>query len=415
MNLYYGWRIVIITIFVYVLVYGSVLACFSLYVVPVSAEFGLSRAQMNFAYVIINLGSAIWAPFIGRSLDRYPLKLVLGISALLLSLAFITLALSKWIWLSLIALALGISIGLDGTAILTMSVLVARWFRAQRTRAMTLSVTGQALGNVLVPLPMIWLIDSFGWRSALAVTGGVLTVTLTLIAIFIRERPHPDELEPTLDTGPVVAQENLDSSESRPANVADLLRLPHFWLIAVGMAMTFAISSSFSISLVPLGLGYGLSTTRAAVMVSLFAAAAIAAKLLLAIFADKISRLTLIMSLLMVGVPLWGGFLLVSGQLQLFVFVALLGLSVGGFSALYPVLQVDIFGLPSYGTVRGLMIPIQSAFVGIGAIGVGKIYDIIGNYDLMFIAFAIVQVAVIFILFLARRFHAKACAGEIRQ
>ena len=399
MRSYYGWRIVILAAVIYILVFGSTVSSFSLYVVPVSAEFGLSRAEMNGAFVLINVGSAIWAPFIGRALDRFPLKQILGVSALLIGAGFITLSLSHWIWLSMMALAIGIAIGLDGAAMLTMTVLVARWFKVHRARAMTLAVTGQAMGKVIVPVPTVLLMEAFGWRTALFVTGLVLIIFLMLVAILVRERPRPGELEPGA----------MDESADRAAAVAELpasvgyfLKMPQFWLIAVGIALTFGISATFAISVVPLGLDYGLTMTQGAFMASAYAGAAVAAKLLLAVFADRIDRFNLIIGLLMVGIPLSAAFLLIHGPVQLFTFVTLLGLSVGGFAALFPVLQADVFGLASYGTLRGLMIPIQSAFVALGAVGAGEIHDIWGNYDMMFVAFAVVQAVVVVMLSAAR-------------
>lgn len=399
MRLYYGWRIVILAAVIYILVFGSTVSSFSLYVVPVSTEFGLSRAEMNGAFVLINVGSAIWAPFIGRALDRFPLKLILGVSALLIGAGFITLSLSHWIWLSMIALAIGIAIGLDGAAMLTMTVLVTRWFKVHRARAMTLAVTGQAMGKVIVPVPTVLLMEAFGWRTALFVTGLVLIIFLMLVAILVSERPRPGELEPgttdeSADQAAAVAEP--------PASVGYFLKMRQFWLIAVGIALTFGISATFAISVVPLGLDYGLTMTQGAFMASAYAGAAVAAKLLLAVFADRIDRFNLIIGLLMIGIPLSAAFLLIHGPVQLFIFVTLLGLSVGGFAALFPVLQADVFGLASYGTLRGLMIPIQSAFVALGAVGAGEIHDIWGNYDMMFVAFAVVQAVVVVMLSAAR-------------
>ena len=406
MHFYYGWRIVIVSALIYILVFGATVASFSLYVVPVSADFGLSRAEMNIAFVLINVGSAIWAPFIGRSLDRFSVKLVIGLSALLIGIGFITLSLSHWLWLNVLALAIGIAAGLDGAAMLTMSVLVARWFRVRRTRAMTLSVTGQALGKVFVPLPTALLIEAFGWRVALFVTGLVLVVFLLLVAIAIRERPEADELEPAIDASPASGVDT--TAPEQPADVWDLLRLPHFWLISISIALTFGISSSFGISIVPLGLGFGLTMTQGAMMASAYASAAVAVKLFLAIFADKISRFTLIIGLLLLGIPLSLAFLLIHGPIQLIVFVVLLGLSVGGFAALFPVLQVDVYGLASYGTVRGLMIPIQSAFVALGALGAGRVYDLTGGYKMMFVAFAVIQAIAVAMLYAARSLQVRA-------
>lgn len=401
MQIYYGWRVVLLSIVIYVLVFGSTVSSFSLYVVPVSSELGLTRAEMNTAFVLINVGSAMWAPFIGRALDRYSLRLILAVSGLLMSLGFVALALSHAIWLSVLALAIGVAIGLDGAAMLTMTVLVARWFKIQRARAMTISVMGQALGKVIMPVPTALLIEAYGWRTTLVVIAIVIFAVLLLAAIFVRDRPSADELEPGAST--FVAPPAVDGkSDETLASVPHLLGLQQFWLIAVGIALTFTISGTLAISMVPLGLDYGLTMTQGALMASSYAGAALAAKFVLAVFADKMDRFSLVVGLLLVGVPLFAAFFLVQGAMQLFAYIVILGFSVGGFAALYPVLQADVFGIVSYGTVRGLMIPIQSICVALGAFGAGWIHDMTGTYDALFVAFAVAQAVVAIMIHCAR-------------
>ena len=402
--MYYGWRVVVLSIVIYILVFGSTVSSFSLYVVPVSAEFGLSRAEMNAAFVLINAGSAIWAPLIGRALDRFSLRLILALSAVLMSVGFVMLSLSHAIWLSALALITGIAIGLDGAAMLTMTVLVARWFKVRRARAMTISVTGQALGKVLVPVPTALLIENYGWRTTLIVVGVLLVTVLSLIAAFVRDRPGASETEPGGGGGGSASREVTDAlaDAGGPAGIWHLLRMPRFWLIAVSIAMTFAISGTLAISMVPLALDYGLTMTQGALMASAYASAAVATKLLLAVFADRINRFALVVALLLVGVPLFATFLLIQGQVQLVLLVILLGLSVGGFAALFPVLQADVYGLAAYGTVRGLMTPIQAAFIALGAFAAGWIHDLTGSYHMMFVVFAVSQTMAAAMLHLAR-------------
>ena len=401
MQLYHGWRIVLLSVVIYIVVFGSTVSSFSLYVVPVSTELGLTRAEMNTAFVLINAGSAVWAPFIGRALDRYSLRLILAGSGILMALGFVTLSLSHSLWLSAIALAVGIAIGLDGAAMLTMTVLVARWFKVQRARAMTISVMGQALGKVIVPVPTALLIEHFGWRATLMVIAIVMLAVLLLAAIFVRERPAAGEYEPGAGAADTVNLTTEEPSE-KLASVPYFLVMPRFWLIALVIALTFTISGTLAISMVPLGLDYGLTMTQGAMMASCYAGAALAAKFVLAVFADKIDRFSLTIGLLLAGVPLFAAIFLVHGPLQLFGYIVVVGFSVGGFAALYPVLQADVFGMGSYGTVRGLMIPIQSICVALGAFGAGWIHDLTGTYDVLFAVFAAVQAVVAAMIFFAR-------------
>lgn len=69
-GLYYGWTIVGVSMLIGGLVVGLTFSAFGLFVTPVSEEFGLSRADMNTALIIRNIGSAAMAPLIGRLVDK---------------------------------------------------------------------------------------------------------------------------------------------------------------------------------------------------------------------------------------------------------------------------------------------------------------------------------------------------------
>src|SRR5688572_27889692 len=93
---------------------GSTFASFGVFVLPVSAELMLSRADMNSALILKNLGNAIFAPIIGRLLDRVRTRLVMIVCAIIFTLSFITLGLSRSLWLSAIVMGVGIPIAYMG-------------------------------------------------------------------------------------------------------------------------------------------------------------------------------------------------------------------------------------------------------------------------------------------------------------
>lgn len=70
-RIYYGWFIVAASMLIYMLIIGSTFSVFGLFVQPVSEEFGLSRADMNTGLILLNLGNAALAPFIGQILGEF--------------------------------------------------------------------------------------------------------------------------------------------------------------------------------------------------------------------------------------------------------------------------------------------------------------------------------------------------------
>jgi len=99
-RIYYGWVIVGLAALTYMVIYGSTFAAFGLFVLPVSEDFGLSRADMNTAFVVLNVGIAVSSPLIGRLLDYFPVRRIMMICAALLGLSLATLGLSHSVRLS---------------------------------------------------------------------------------------------------------------------------------------------------------------------------------------------------------------------------------------------------------------------------------------------------------------------------
>src|SRR4051812_2974377 len=100
MKMYYGWVIVAVGMIVMALAVGASIAAFGLYVLPVSTEFGLTRAQVNTAPILLNFGMAVAGPLLGRLLDQHSARLLMVASALLFGGSLILLGLSQNVWLS---------------------------------------------------------------------------------------------------------------------------------------------------------------------------------------------------------------------------------------------------------------------------------------------------------------------------
>ena len=406
-KIYYGWFIVGAAMLVYTLVIGSTFGVFGLLVQPVSAELGLSRADMNTALILLNLGNGALAPFIGRLLDRLPARVVMSASARLIGGSLAALSISHSVLLSAAVIAVPLSAGVMGGALLTMSVLIARWFTVHRGRAMTLAVIGVSLGSVLVTPVAAWLIGTLGWRSALLILGGAVTLILLGLAMLIRERPEPGDIEsPTLAgagaPAPAPAAAQGGGTPLAPPTVGSLLRMPLFWALGLSVALGLTGPQAVGISLVPLALEKGLSMMQAASIVSIGGGTAIAGKLLLAFIADKLDRTVLLAGMFaMVAVPI--AMLLVSDGFTLLLLAsAIIGLTTGALTPIYYTLLADTFGVTAFGTVRGVMVPITASIGAVAVRFIGEVFDRTGGYAVGFAIFIGIQLLAAALLFSTR-------------
>jgi MFS family permease len=401
-RVYYGWYIVLLSIIIYMLMVGTTFSAFALFVLPVSAELNLSRADTNTALILLNLGNALLAPFVGRMLDRVPIKRAMFGGAILLGGSLVVLGLSRSLWLSALVLATTLPAGYLSAGTLAISVLIARWFTAQRGRAMALAGLGLSLGGVAVTPVVGLLIAGEGWRSALVIVGIALAGLLLAATFFIRVRPGPDEIEGGHSAAlPAPAQDGARATAS-PMRIVELLRIPQFWSIALSTSMALGVAQALSITLVPLALEGGLTMLQATSLISITGSAAIVGTLLLAVVADKVDRVSLLTVLFLIG-GLVNAFLLVNDSYPLLVgCAALLGVTLGATTPAFFALLADRFGTASFGTVRGLSIPVLAA-LGMAAIRfAGEVFDRTGGYDVMFIAFIVVQAAAGALMFATR-------------
>lgn len=391
---YYGWRIVGIALLFQLLIVGSSANAFGLFVIPVSEEFGLSRADMNTGLIISNLGGAAIAPFLGRLIDNYPVRKIIAICATVFCLGMVGLGLSHSVLLSALLLAVALPMGLAGVSQLGGLTLVARWFEAQRARAMALAIMGASLGSLIMAPIVGWLIHVAGWRNCLIIMGGCLLVILLSMILVVRDRPGPDDKEPQPKSA--VEQPPAQSAQpasGKPMSARQILSMPLFWLLAGGVALAMGGFQTVMISLVPIAQEEGVVVTRAATLISVLGATAIVGKILLVWIGDRIDKALGLALTFGVLAGLFLALTVVEGYLALFISAGLLGLAVGATMPLFMALLADYVGPASFGSANGIAMLFMSASGAISMRFGGEVYDRTGGYDVMFIVFSAICVA----------------------
>lgn len=398
---YYGWVMVVITALTLAMAMGTTMYAFGLYVLPVSEEFGLSRAEVNTAAIMLNLGMSFSAPFVGKLVDRFSARLIIGISGLVFGLSFVGLALSHSVLLSALILALPMAVSMAGGAAITGNAVVARWFTIYRGRAMSLAAVGLSLGGILITPLVALLIERVEWRQTLMISGVVLAAAFLLLAQLVRDRPGPNDIEDANAKAPAPAAHN--PASAKPTTALEILRSPYFWIIALCTGITVGSAQAVALTLVPLGSSEGLSPAQGAILISIMSLSAFLGKFVLAAIADKVDKHLLLAITIGALAALYLAFL----TSHTFILLAACGFGLGACtSALSPVLHLlfaDRFGAASFGTATGLGALLVSILAAICMRYAGEVFDRSGGYDLMFISFAAALVVVSLIFFFMRR------------
>lgn len=189
MPLFYGWWIVLACFFIGLYVSSIIFFGFTAFIEPIVREFGWSYAQVSFASSLRGLEMGLFAPFLGFLVDRWGSRRLMFFGVITVGLGLILLSLTHTLFMFYVAF-LFLSFGAGGcTSIVTMSV-IANWFYKNAGKALGFMASGFGASGLFIPL-IVWLIEVYGWRTALVLLGvGMWAVGIPLTAI-IRNRPEP--------------------------------------------------------------------------------------------------------------------------------------------------------------------------------------------------------------------------------
>jgi MFS family permease len=183
----YGWVMVAAVFTLSALSFGT-LGAISVFLKPLSAEFGWTRGETAFGYTAISFSSALFGVIWGYVSDRFGTRWFGLVAALLMTLTLLLLSRQTTLFHFY---ALYFLFGAFGNAMVTspMFANVAFWFRRNPGLALGITASGGAFGQAVVPFLSGLAIASHGWRTAyLLLAGGYLAIALPA-ALLIRESP----------------------------------------------------------------------------------------------------------------------------------------------------------------------------------------------------------------------------------
>jgi MFS family permease len=397
-SIYRGWRVLTGAFLTSLLSIGATHYSFGLYVVPVSQELHLSRANANSGIIILSIASALMGPFVGRMLDRWSARKLMICAGLLMPLGYIIISLSHAPWLMALAI-LPIAFASDATGGMASLRLATRWFQRRRGRAFGItSVAASASGLLMAPI-IGMLIGHYGWRTAVAVTGigaGVLIVLLTLVLVV--SRPEEGEMERANELVPV-APDSSDAVEYRTWTLMAVFSEPLFWVIACGTALILASDRAIMISIAPFLSDKGIGVEQAGFMVSVLSGSAVLGKLGIGYFMERFDIRALYILVAGLHIVLLLLFLFYPGYWVVFAALALIGVGFGGIIPIVHMLYASTFGGTSYGTVMGAAGVIMNIWSIVMLRGIGEVHDRTGSYNLAFeILIGAVLLSIILIL-----------------
>lgn len=168
---------------------------FTVFLKPISEDFGWDRAQVVSVYSLTWLAGGLMAPLVGRLFDRSGPRTVYALGLALLGGAFLTAAHAQALWQFQLSVGLCVGLGIAFIGNVPNSILLGRWFGPRLPTAMAILYSATGAG-ILVLLPASqMLIDRIGWRDAYQSFGVVALCLLVPLLVmpwrlFASGSPH---------------------------------------------------------------------------------------------------------------------------------------------------------------------------------------------------------------------------------
>ncbi len=394
---YYGWVIVATMFIVSVAQTAQYNPAVSIFVKPITQEFGWSRTTFSTAIGLGGLVGAALALVVGPILDRRGPRIPTLIAFMLLGGVVMSLSQISEIW-HFYAIIVTNRALITGFLSIVAGVVVSKWFIRRRGRAMSFSITGIRFGQAIFPPYATFFVLRSGWQTAAIALGGLVwLMTLLPVALFLRRQPEDMGLRPDGD-GPASDEEDFDSpqayaaSEEASFTLAQALRTRAFYLILFATsALAFNIGG-INFNLFPYMTDQGMSEAQAAMILTVWSLVGATGSLIVGFVAEKMHVrfvMALAFSFATAGVVL----LMTTDDVPTaLVFALVHGLSFGSLPMLMNLVWADYYGRRHQGTIRGFTTPFQ-VIVQAGGPIIGTLsYDLIDTYMPAFILFAALYV-----------------------
>jgi len=388
---FYGWVILACVCFAGFARQGPAVATLSIFVAPMTSEFGWSRTAISGAVSLGGILAALASPLIGPVLDRRGARLMLGAAVLVTGLATMLLSLTQ----SLLAFYVFFCIArmnFAGPFELGIYGALNSWFVARRAFATSIVNLAQMAGLVAMPLIAHLAIQQQGWRAGwLAVGATVLLVGFVPTWLLMVRRPEDVGLVPDRQ---VPAPAAAGAETAPPPAVeptftrAQALRTPAFWLLSLYTMAVYPVQAGISLHQAPYLLERGLSPTVAATVVSTFSLLSALASLGFGLLSRRIGvRVGLALASLSLGVSavLMLG---IATPAQGYVAACFFGVGIGGILTVLPLAWADYFGRQSFGAIRGVALTMQVTAQASGPLLSGVLRDATGDYVASLVCFA---------------------------
>ncbi len=311
------------------------------------AAFGLSHGEFGRLYMFATLASALCLPFVGRLVDRVQAHRMIVLVAPVLAGAALLAGYASSVPVLIVAVFL---LRLFGQGMMTHVALTttARWFFAERGRAISLVVLGHQGGEATIPLAFAAVTIAYGYRIGWFAAAVALLVVGLPFAYWCYRKPRVPHGQLSTEATKLPAVRNWTRRE--------VLRDPIFWILLTGVLAPAFIGTTIFYHQNYLTTLHNWPPQLFAISLMVMASTTIGCALLTGAAIDRF-RATSVLPYFLLPLAAACFALAYSGpEFTLFIVMVLLGISYGIASTLFGSLWPEIYGVANLGAVRSVTV-----------------------------------------------------------
>lgn len=342
----------------------------SLFAIPITHEFGWTRAQFFAGLSVATMISALVLPFVGKAVDRWGARAVIlpGIVGFAASVAAISRLNGSWPLYLVLMTFFGVIVMMHGPLPYSRTVIEAAGHR--RGVGLAVAISGTTIGIMLVPPLCGELIARFGWRiTEITLATIVIVVAFPTALLFIGRRSRMAAVEPS-DFTRVLPQ---------PFPWQEL-RTAAFWTLGTAFLLNSFAVNAFLGHVAAIAVDRGQPVSVGALAVSASGLGSAAARLAAGFMLDRIQSpqvgqlwfLLALSGLLMAALG--------SGSSSVIIAAALVGATLGAEVELIGYFTSRFFPPNLYGRMYGLLFPWFMVGVSLGPLAFAMLFDATGDY-----------------------------------
>jgi len=326
------------------------------------ADFGYSRAEVTSGYAVGKLLVAPLFGFIaGWMIDRYGPRRLMMLGAVLMGVALVGLSYSGSLWMFYIFFVFN-ALGYVFGGPLPCQVLISRWFKENRGKAMGIAYLGIGIGGAIVPVLSTNLESRFGWQHALSIIGILIIVSAFPLSYFIKD-----------SNGKTVPGEE---QQKEPApSMKSILRNPNFYLLSLGSMCSIGAVGGMGQHLKLYLRDLEFTQSQSAHIMSVVLLSSLAGRVAMGWLADIINRKYVMMliytivvtAIMILFIPPFHG--------KIYLFAVVFGLGLGGDYMIIPLMAGDLFGIKALGRIMGIILVADGVAESFFPVLVGYLYN----------------------------------------